>query len=288
MSFLAQNNSKNLVKENTCFKSVENPSCIDLFITNNPMGFQSTSVINVGCSDFHKMSVTIMKTTFRKSKPKEVTYRDYKYFDAEVFKNDLKIALQRNRLSNNKCTVFEDVFLEVLNKHAPLKNKIIRGNHAPYMNTALRKAIMKRTQLQNQYYKSKNIIDLKAFKKQRNYVSRLYKRHRKSFYNNIDVKNFTDNKKFWKNVNPLFSNKTKVQNKISLVEDEDIISDDTEIAQTFNDFFRDAVRNLNIDQSSEYEESVESSIIDPVDIAILKFKNHPSIVKIMEVVHSGS
>ena len=53
-SFLYQHDSKNLVKENTCVKSIENPSCIDLFITNSPRSFQNTSAINFGNSDFHK------------------------------------------------------------------------------------------------------------------------------------------------------------------------------------------------------------------------------------------
>ena len=173
--------------------------------------------------------------------------------------------------------------MKLLNKHAPLKKKIIRGNHAPYMNTALRKAIMRRTQLQNRFYKSRTLDDSKAFKKQRNYTSRLYKIQRKKFYNNIDLNKFTDNKTFWKNVNPLFSEKNKSQNKITLVENDKIITDDTELAQTFNDFFKNAVNNLNIPQNSEYEEPTEG-IEDPVEAALHKFKKHPSILKIKEVV----
>ena len=34
----------------------------------------------------------------------------------------------------------------VLNIHAPLKKKVIRANHVPYMTKSLRKAIMKRSQ----------------------------------------------------------------------------------------------------------------------------------------------
>ena len=188
-SFLTQHNSKNLVRDNTCFKSVDNPSCIDLFITNKPLSFQNTKVFHVGCSDFHKMAVTVMKTKFAKLQPKEVTYRNYKGFDENLFKKDLRNELSKIGQSGHDYDCFEDVFLKVLEKHAPLKKKIIRGNHAPYMNTALRKAIMKRTRLQNKFYKSKQKDDLTAFKKQRNYVSRLYKKQRKLFYNSLDLKN---------------------------------------------------------------------------------------------------
>ena len=282
ISFLTQNNSKNLVKEKTCFKSIDNPSCIDLFITNKPMSFQNTQVFHVGCSDFHKMAVTVMKTKFTKLKPKEVTYRNYKGFQDNLFKQDLKKELKSVQLSNDKYEIFEEVFLKVLEKHAPLKTKIIRGNHASYMNTALRKAIMKRTQLQNKFYKSKKHDDLKAFRKQRNYASRLYKKQRKLYYNSMNLKNFTDNKRFWKNVNPLFSDKIKSQSKITLVENDKIIADDNELAQTFNIFFENAVKNLNIDSSFEQKESTDG-INDPVEIAIYKFRSHPSILKIKEV-----
>lgn len=92
------------------------------------------------------------------------------------------------------------------------------------MNTTLRKAIMKRTQLQNKFFKTNNQEDLIGYKKQRNYVSRLYKKQRKHFYKNIDIRNFIDNKKFWKNVNPLFSDKGTTQQKITLVENDKIIT----------------------------------------------------------------
>ena len=200
-----------------------------------------------------------------------------------MFKGELLKGLRSNTKSSESYEVFENIFLRILNKHAPLKTKIIRGNHAPYMNTMLRKAIMMCTQLQNHYYKSKNSEDFRTFKKQRNFVSRLYKKQRRTFYNNIDFKKFTDNKKFWKNVNPLLSGKSKTQNKISLVEQNKIITDDRELAQTFNDFFKNAVTNLNLDKNIGYEENT-NGITDPVEVVVCKLKNHTSIHRIKEIV----
>ena len=40
-------------------------------------------------SDFHKMTVTVMKTFFEKLQPREVNYRDYKYFENNRFRTDL-------------------------------------------------------------------------------------------------------------------------------------------------------------------------------------------------------
>ena len=54
-------NLKNIVGEKTCFKSPNNRSCIDLIITNRPESFQNCMVIETALSDFHKMSITVMK-----------------------------------------------------------------------------------------------------------------------------------------------------------------------------------------------------------------------------------
>ena len=71
---------KNLIKDATCYKNPENPSCIDLILTNNPNSFQNSGVIETGLSDFHKMTVTVMKTTFEKLKPNIIHYWDYQKF----------------------------------------------------------------------------------------------------------------------------------------------------------------------------------------------------------------
>ena len=52
---------KNIVKDKTCFKNPINPTCIDLIITNRPKFFQESKVTETGLSDFHKMSLTVMK-----------------------------------------------------------------------------------------------------------------------------------------------------------------------------------------------------------------------------------
>ena len=145
--FLFNNDAKNLVEQKTCFKSTNNRSCIDLFVTNSPRSFQHTITSASALSDFHKMILTILKSTFPKAKPKQIVYRKFKNFDLKNFKNEIRTKMQ----SIDKYETFEEKFLKVLNKHAPLKKKFIRANHVPYMTKNLRKAIMKRSQLENKY-----------------------------------------------------------------------------------------------------------------------------------------
>ena len=51
---------KSLIKEPTCHENPNKLSCIDLILTNKPRSFQQSCVIEIGLSDFHKMTVTIM------------------------------------------------------------------------------------------------------------------------------------------------------------------------------------------------------------------------------------
>ena len=106
---------------------------------------------------------------------------------------------------------------------------------------------------------------------------------KKFFYNNLDTKSITDNKMFWKNVKHLFSEKHFSSNKIILVEDDKIISEEAEVAKIFNEFFSKAVEELDIKgfSTDNFTYDPETCIISNI---VSKFRNHPSVLKIKEVV----
>ena len=93
--FLDDFSANNLVKEKTCFKSLENPSCIDLFITYSYQNFQNTVTISTGLSDFHCMVVTVLKTTFPKAKPKIVNENIYR-FSILVLSTAMDVLFEEN------------------------------------------------------------------------------------------------------------------------------------------------------------------------------------------------
>ena len=279
--FLDEFGAKNLVKEKTCFKNLENPSCIDLFITNSSQSFQKTTTVTTGLSDYHKMIVTVLKTTFPKAKPKIVTYRNYSKFSEMDFRKDLRGKI--HTLQKKDYESFECAFLEVLNIHAPYKKKVVRANQKPYVTKQLRKAIMRRSYLQHQFYKYRTEELGHVFKKQKNYCNRLYKRERKKFYSNLNLNDITDCKIFWKTTKPLFSNKGGCKDNIVLIDGDKIISDDAEVAKTFNNYFENTLSSLDIRENRLLlsETKSESS---GVTEAIEKFENHPSILSIKKKV----
>ena len=84
---------------------------------------------------------------------------------------------------------------------------------------------MKRTCLRNRYLKTEENNDL--YKRQRNLCTRLIRRSKRNYYNNLDSRNLFDNMKFW-NIVKLFSEKTYTCHKITLIDDDNVVSDDKE------------------------------------------------------------
>ena len=87
-TFLCHYDAQNIVKKKTCFKNIENLSCIVLGITNSVHNFQNTNVISTDLSDCHKMVFPVLVTTFKENKPREIIYRDCSKFNLELFKNN--------------------------------------------------------------------------------------------------------------------------------------------------------------------------------------------------------
>ena len=86
------------------------------------------------------------------------------------------------------------------------------------------------------------------------------KKERKKYYEMLDLKNVTDNKEFWKTVKPFLSDKVTTFPKISLVEKGKIISDESKVANSFSNFFENAIRSLGIKANEHSQENYDLKI----------------------------
>ena len=178
---------------------------------------------------------------------------------------------------NVECKGFEAIILDTLNRYAPLMKRYIRGNNAPFMTKELCKAIMVRSRLHNKSLNLKTIESREAYRKQRNYCVALLRESKKYFCENLDINLVTDNIKFWKLVKPFFTGKKSTNTKITLIEGNAIISDAAECAEIMNNFFSGVAINLEVDRNIHTEATNASN---PVTLAIEKYNNHPSIIKL--------
>ena len=99
------------------------------------------------------------------------------------------------------------------------------------MNKKLSKEIMKRSRLRNKFLNTKNDLDRKAYDKQKNYVVSLFRKEKKNFCGNLNTSILTEDKTFWKTVKPFLAEKSKKVSKITLIEDNQVISQDKEMAK---------------------------------------------------------
>ena len=90
----------------------------------------------------------------------------------------------------------------------------------------------------------------------------------------------SDNKLFWKTVKPFFSNGGSHRGNIKLVEGDKLLQDDSEVAEELNNFFKEAVSTLDVNENSYIINPDPINISDPIDKAISKYKFHPSILLI--------
>ena len=147
--FMSTYNLKSLVKQKICFKNPDNPSCIDLIPTNSPRCFQDSCVFETGLSDFQKLTTTVLKQYFPKPKPKIVSYRNYRNFRSDEFRVELNNEILKHDINNIEYQYLLNAFIEILNKHAPMKTKYLRANQGKFTTKGLHKAIMKRSRLRN-------------------------------------------------------------------------------------------------------------------------------------------
>ena len=194
----------NLINKPTCFQS-NTPTCIDLILTNKKDLFKLSNTFETGISDHHKLVSTILKSGSFKGTPKIKIYRSYKNFELENFDRILKDKLEK--LKNHSYAEFEKVFLKELNKHAPLKKKVLRHNNNAFMTKELRKEIMLRSKLKNKFNKERNHINWCNYKRQRNRCLSILRKSKKEYFNSLNMKQVSDNKLFWKSVKPFFNDK---------------------------------------------------------------------------------
>ena len=166
-----------MIKTPTCFKSVKG-RCIDLMLTNNKHSFFGSQTFETGFSDFHHLIYAILKTTYVKLPPKKINFRDYKKFSEPNFRIDLAQNLSNSKHEN--LGDFEATFAKTLQKHAPYKSVLVRGNNKPHLTTNLRKAMMKRTRLKTIANRTQTDRDIGNYKSQRNLVVKMNRHAKKN------------------------------------------------------------------------------------------------------------
>ena len=222
-------------------------------------------------------------------KPKNIYYRSYKNFDepkflAEIENTQFSFTADN---PNQNYDLLSNKFLEIVNNHAPLKKKIIRGNQKPFMNKEFQKAVYTRSRLKNRYNKKPNKENEIAYKKQRNKCVSLRKQSIKDHIKKVTDKGINSNKDFWSFIKPFITNKRHISNNDNtIIEGNKVISDESELAKKFNEHYINIVEKTSGIKPSNLGELHNSKDHDEtIDLIIKSYENHPSVDKIKNILN---
>ena len=182
------------------------------------------------------------------------------------------------QISNKDLKHFKETCLSVVNTIAPLKSRFIRANQAPFINKEIQRGVMVRSKLRKNFLESRSESDKKAYIKQRNKCVNLLRKTKKAYYSILNVKDVVDNKKFWKTIKSFLFDKSNNFENIFLIENDNLLTDDFEIAETFNKYFQNLVPNLALKIPSNLLYQTPKNG-DEALAAIYKYQNHPRIKK---------
>lgn len=138
----------NLIKSATCFMKHCTPSLVDVILTNKPR--YCFNVLNFGCgiSDWHNLVGVVVKGATARVEKRRIKYRSFKNFDEKDFSEDV------SRIPFHAAYVFDDVddiywahemlLTDIIDEHAPIKERLMKVRKLAYTNGDLRRAVFKK------------------------------------------------------------------------------------------------------------------------------------------------
>ena len=254
----------NVIKEPTCKKGL--PSLLDVLITNKPKHLQYSSSLGIGLSDFHNLVCAGTKFHVSKRKRTKIFYRSYRKFEGTMFLHALSVA------PFHVSEIFDEVddaywmcsilLQEIVNEHAPIKHKTIKGNHIPYMNGELSRAINVKRMVKRKFTKCNSNMNWDKYRKQRNIVTKLLKKSLQQ-YMHKKCNEAVNGGDFWKTVKPLiYSRGINKDDNIFLSNDGEIVNNTNDICRIFNNYFTHIANAIGVDDTIYQYDTCESCISD--------------------------
>ena len=114
-------------------------------------------------------------------------YRSYKNFNETVFLHELdqKFIQGYLQLSGDPYLKLTEIFSSILEKHAPIKSKQIKGSQAPFIKMSVSKIIMQKSKVQNKYLEwpfCENFLNYEKVKSKYNFLVR---KPKKEYFQNV-------------------------------------------------------------------------------------------------------
>ena len=238
---------------------------IDLIFTNVPDNVVSSGISHVGISD-HSLVYAFRKlfTGTSNKGHTTVSYRNFKNFDparlrADMCSQNWEVVKEFDN-PNDMWRAWKYTFNSVIDRHAPVRMKRVRGAKSPWITPQLKQRMRERDIQKIKAIRSKDPNDWAVFKTTRNSVNNDIKNARKLYYNNAFHEYKNNSKKTWSIINELTSRKQKSSQIHEINRNGSIIKDSHKISEGFNEHFASIgpklaaqiPRNVNYRSHSDY------------------------------------
>ena len=120
------------------------------------------------------------------------------------------------------------------------------------------------------------------FQKQRNKCVSLLQKAKKDYFLTLSVNNVADKRLFWKTVKWFLFNKAISSWKMTLIDNDECITDGQEVTDTLNDLFSSIATSLNLPKTQNAE-SLSQNIDHHTLKTIVKWRNCLSLLAITAV-----
>ena len=155
---------------------------------------------------------------------------------------------------------YETLVREIVDEHAPQKQKYPKKEAPHFMNSELRRAIYKKKMLFHKFNRYKGKTNWENYRKQRNYVTKLRKQSIKLYFYER-CSGGPKSKDFWPTIKPFLSSKAaKNSSDIILTENDCLLSDQTEVCNIINDFYINIAQEIGINNQSADSSATHPSI----------------------------
>lgn len=227
-------------------------TCLDLIFTNFPERCSKAFSVEVGFTD-HNLVVLSRTTKIPKGGNQIINKRSYKHLKKEVFVGEVQqvnwsiVCKEKN--PEIALNVFMKLLMEIVNKHAPFRKFTVKSKSAPWLDKEILDLMTLRDNAKKTAHKSGLRSDRQIYCQLRNKVTWLNTKKKKDYYKHRINEAKNDGKKLWSTLNEIMGRKSNTP--ISFIQSEGkYITKPDDIANHFNDFFKNKVDKLREGQQS--------------------------------------
>ena len=196
-------------------------SLLDIILVSDASSVLRCGTINNPISD-HLPVFVELKLKSSKLSPQFISVRSYKNYDPDLFITDLAslsdslLPLFAGSDVNNKLAIFDNVFGQVLDVHAPVKTIKIRNRPCPFISSDVKELMKTRDSLYRRFFQTRNETDWAEYKDSRKNVKRaLIDAERKHTYQEVQS-NKSNSRSLWKVINNIVPSKFQEKHVYSM------------------------------------------------------------------------